>query len=337
MMNMKKFYFLSTVFLLFLLNACRYDTLPPMLPYGKMRPVCDTSAVIEYIPHANEQVNKEMLARLKSSGYHVQQGRSYLVSPPANSYILQVVDCRYTIYECKDADYLESGLIVMVRRPGIVLDEEMHTGKCRYFQAYSQLVYEGKQVYNSGIQLAIDHLFKTEDFRKALEPPSRLQLFVPPQNTDADSFWEASVFFQNEESYDFYQSLCWAFLAMFNGSADAVEYLAEHSVYGEIFTDKNLMLRLAKKTIGGYYRLGRIYEFGIGIPVNRQKAFEAYKEAALHEHPEALYALGRCHHYGIGTERSRSAAQYWYKKALDSQHPSAKKALDVLKDDDFDR
>ena len=335
-MKIRIVYFIISVLLILLTGCSTPDKLPAILPYEITGEKYDTSALIEYLPHPDDRVNKFMLENLKNNGYTVLQGVNYQASPPKFIYIVQVVDWSSRVYECEDNDYLDTRLIVMVRRPGMILDNQMYAGSGRYFQTYSQLLYMGKEVKTGGLKLAADHLFMTKEFRKALEPAEHLKTFVFPQN-NGKAYWAASCFFQHENRFDFYESLKWALLAMYKGNKDAEKYVAENGIFGELFTDKNLLIKLAEMTPAGLYNLGRMYEYNLGIPVNRKKAFLAYSAAAWRKHTEAKFALGRCYHYGIGTARNRSLAHHWYKNALAESHPEAQAALDRLQEDDFDR
>ena len=335
-MKKRIIYLVISVSLALLTGCSTPDKLPAILTYEVSGEKYDTSALIEYLPHPVDQVNRFMIENLKNNGYTVLQGVNYQASPSKFLYIVQVVDWSSKVYECEDNDYLDTRLIVMVRRPGIVLDNQMYVGPCRYFQAYSQLILVGKQVKTGGLKLAADHLFMTDEFRKALEPAEHLKSFVFPQN-NAEAHWKASCFFQNQTGFDFYESIKWALLSMSGGNEKAKNYIAENGIFGELFTDRNLLIKLAQMTPAGLYNLGRMYEYNLGIPMDKKKAFHAYSAAAWQKNTEAKFALGRCYHYGIGTARNRSLAYHWYKNALEDKHPEAQAALDQLQEDDFDR
>ena len=59
---------------------------------------------------------------------------------------------------------------------------------------------------------------------------------------------------------------------------------------------------------------GDFYYFGLGVPVDKIKAFEAYKTAAPYD-VRAQRMLGNCYYYGHGTKRNVEEAIRWYRKA----------------------
>ncbi len=330
---MKKNIVLTTVplLILFLFSGCATpDQLPPIPDYKISATQYDTSAVIELLPHCDDKVNKAMLKKLQRNGYQVQQGLNYRPVPPDSLYVLEVVDWSSRVYECEDDDYLDTRVIVMVRNPGIVLDGKMYAAPARYFQSYSQMVIIGKHSRLSGLDLALDHLFLTGEFRKALEPVQHPRDVMLPAES-ASGLWRASLYYQAGYQFDLYQALRWAFLALDKGSDDARKYIAESALFGELFSNMQLLSELAKRTPAGQYKLGMMLEYGKGIPIDKNKAFQAYSTAAWHGIPEAQYALGRCYHYGIGTEVSLASAYHWYSKAAAARHFEARKALDKLK------
>ena len=322
--------FAGLAFALLVLCGCSTpDTLPPMPDYKSTDIKYNTSAVIEYLPQNNELIDRFMLENLKNNGYQVQTGINYRTAPPSNLYMISVINWESAVFECQDNKYIDTRVIVMVRRPGIILDKKMYSAQARYFQAYSQLVLWDEQTYESGLKLAMEHLFLTDEFRKALEPvPPPAGVLTPSANAQAQ--WQASLYYQQAETFDFYQSLRWAFTALANGSSEAKDYLAQYGLFGEIFSDMELLKELAAQTPQGMYKLGVMYEHGRGIAVNKQLAFRAYNIAAWKQIPEAQYALGRCYHYGIGVKKSRSLAHHWYSKAAAADHPAANLANEAM-------
>ena len=326
---MKKYGFSALAAILIiggLVGCTSPDVLPEMLEYQDFGKKYDTSAVIEFIPHKNEVVNRIMLDNLKNNGYQIQMGQHYRATAADALYILTVVDWSNRIYECEDEDYIDTRLIVMVRRPGVILDNDMHSGTARYFQAYSQVVDSDRKSKQSGLKLAVENLFLNDEFRSAIEP----ELFAPTlsgQESNKQAQWQSSLYFQQDATGDFYQALRFAFLAMQSGSKDAENYLALNSLYGELFGDPQLLIKLAQKTAGGYYALGTMYEFGKGIPVDKSKAVLAYTKSAQRNYPDAQFALGRCYYYAIGVKRDYSLAHFWFKKAANANHAGAVEAL----------
>src|SRR5204863_10110556 len=61
--------------------------------------------------------------------------------------------------------------------------------------------------------------------------------------------------------------------------------------------------------------LGNFYYFGIGISINKQKAFELFQKAAEGEYPPGIAQLGYCYQNGIGTSINGHKAFELYQRA----------------------
>ena len=64
-------------------------------------------------------------------------------------------------------------------------------------------------------------------------------------------------------------------------------------------------------------RIGRLYEEGKGVPMNKQEAVKWYRKAADLGNVEAMGYLGCCYEKGEGVAKSIDQAVYWYKKGAD--------------------
>lgn len=65
--------------------------------------------------------------------------------------------------------------------------------------------------------------------------------------------------------------------------------------------------------------IGLIYlEGGNGIPTNKQKAYEIFKDLAEKSYGSAEYNLAQCYMNGDGTEKNLDSAKYWFKKARET-------------------
>lgn len=335
-MNKFRLLYCTLSFVVSVLAGCAApDVLPEILEYQDSGKKYDTTAIIEFLPYKDDAVNRLLVDCLKNNGYQVRNGRHYSQEPAHSLYILTVVDWSSRVYECEEGDYIDTRLIVMVRQPGVILDEDMHTGRCRYFQAYSQVADLDRLSRQSGLKLAVENLFLNDEFRSALEPVYHPQEVTAPAN-NASAQWNASLYFQQEATYDFYQALRFAFLAMQNGSKEAECYLAQHSLYGEFFGDRRQLVELAQKSAAGYYALGTMYEYGKGLPVDKVQAVLAYTKAAQKNNIDAQFALGRCYYYAIGVKKDYSLAHVWFKKAAAADHTAAKEALKnfIVEEDD---
>lgn len=308
-------FFAVLLFVLMFVGGCRsYERLPPILNYQDTEIKYNTSAAVELLPGTFQLFDDFLFNNLKKCGYRVEIGVSYAARPSQTQYLISAVDWKATLYSCQKGDYIDTRVIVAVRTPGIVLDGRMYAPQARYFQAYSQVSRINNSSYNSGLRLAVENLFLTKEFRQALEPLACPEEFKNPPRT-AEGYWQASLYYQMYNRYDFYSALRWAFLAMDKGSADAEKYIAENGVIGEIFSNIPLLIELAHKTPVGVFRLGRMYEFGRGLPVDKKMAFLLYDKAAKKNVAEAQYAVGRCYHYGIGQKQDLTLADHWYGKA----------------------
>src|SRR5205085_738481 len=70
--------------------------------------------------------------------------------------------------------------------------------------------------------------------------------------------------------------------------------------------------------------LGGCYEFGIGVDMNKMKAFEYYKKSAEHEYLYALFCFGYCYVNGIGTEVNKDKGFELYNQATGKNYNSSK-------------
>lgn len=71
------------------------------------------------------------------------------------------------------------------------------------------------------------------------------------------------------------------------------------------------------------YLLGSLYDYGLGVAQDFQKAIELYEAAATEGFLEAYYGLGRFYHEGFGVEQDFVMAADYFKKAADGGHPLA--------------
>ena len=60
-----------------------------------------------------------------------------------------------------------------------------------------------------------------------------------------------------------------------------------------------------------------MYESGLGVPVDQQKAFELVKSAKLHKCDDPEYRLGRDYYEGSVLPKDYAKAYYWLSKGAD--------------------
>lgn len=66
------------------------------------------------------------------------------------------------------------------------------------------------------------------------------------------------------------------------------------------------------------YRIGKMYNYGLGTEQNFCKAFEWFEKAAAAENKYAQYSLGSLYYYGNGVEQNFEKAFSLYKKSADN-------------------
>jgi TPR repeat protein len=65
------------------------------------------------------------------------------------------------------------------------------------------------------------------------------------------------------------------------------------------------------------YKLGQMYELGVGTKRDYEKALGYYRQSAVHQYAPAQIALGRLTEYGLGTQVNLVYAYVWYGLAND--------------------
>jgi TPR repeat protein len=95
--------------------------------------------------------------------------------------------------------------------------------------------------------------------------------------------------------------------------------LAEYSLQG-ICMDANLsqaisLLKSSNAIPCALYKLGRCYQFGLGVPMNILEATKHYALAVDHHHPLALNVMGTCYQRGVGVTRDEKLAAKYFQLA----------------------
>lgn len=80
-----------------------------------------------------------------------------------------------------------------------------------------------------------------------------------------------------------------------------------------------------KQASAALFRLGSIYELGLGVAVDYKKAFKFYSDSANKQFAPAQLALGRMYLFGKGIEQDFKQAQKWYGSAATKNFNPAKK------------
>ena len=79
-------------------------------------------------------------------------------------------------------------------------------------------------------------------------------------------------------------------------------------------------------------KLGAVYDFGHGTPVDKKEAARWYLSAAEAGNPNAQNSIGSMYQAGEGVEKDLSKALYWYQKAEQQGHPEGTNNLAFLYD-----
>jgi uncharacterized protein len=74
-----------------------------------------------------------------------------------------------------------------------------------------------------------------------------------------------------------------------------------------------------------------LYEHGLGVAQDYDKAREWYQKAADAGNTDAMYILGVLYEYGYGVAQDYDKAREWYQKAADAGNNDAKQALAHLR------
>ncbi len=77
------------------------------------------------------------------------------------------------------------------------------------------------------------------------------------------------------------------------------------------------------------YALGRLYERGLGVPTDLERAFGYFTRAAQRGHAEAAYLAGVMTENGRGTRRDETAARGWFAQSAAAGHSLAAQRLDA--------
>ena len=79
----------------------------------------------------------------------------------------------------------------------------------------------------------------------------------------------------------------------------------------------------SRKQAESDFKIGYLYEKGIGVPLDPAEAFKWYKKAADAGLAEAQYNLGVLYYNGIGVQRDHTEALNWFLKAAKQGIPEA--------------
>ena len=76
-----------------------------------------------------------------------------------------------------------------------------------------------------------------------------------------------------------------------------------------------------------WYRIGKMYCYGLGTEQNYEQAFEWFLKSATEGNKFAQYSLANMYYYGNGIEKNLSQAFLWYRKSASQVQPYASYAV----------
>jgi hypothetical protein len=85
-----------------------------------------------------------------------------------------------------------------------------------------------------------------------------------------------------------------------------------------------IRVQAEKGLASSQYNLGRMYELGIKVPIDKTQALAWYKKAALQGYPDAEYRLAIALLYGSAAMRDERRGKKWLAAAAKHDHPVAK-------------
>ena len=78
------------------------------------------------------------------------------------------------------------------------------------------------------------------------------------------------------------------------------------------------------------FKLGFLYDFGHGVPKNYAKAWQWYEQAAAQGHPWAQFKLGALYDFGRGVPQDYVKARQWYERAAAQRNGMAQSNLGLM-------
>ena len=129
----------------------------------------------------------------------------------------------------------------------------------------------------------------------------------------------------------------WRLKAAEAGDADAIELVANDYQKGIlVMRDYEKMLYWTKIAAergrdNSIVWLGVLYQQGLyGVPIDKEKAFSLFQQAAMHGNAWGQLQLGECYRYGRGTTQDKEQARYWIKKAAEQGYQPAIEAWNEI-------
>ena len=110
----------------------------------------------------------------------------------------------------------------------------------------------------------------------------------------------------------------------------ACQWYAKAAAQGQEESLSALEQLAKQRNVTAQFCLGKMYDYGKGVPQDDDRARQWYAEAAEQGHADAQFCLGDMYNYGEGVPRNGDMACQWYAKAAAQGHKAGLNALKQL-------
>ena len=169
--------------------------------------------------------------------------------------------------------------------------------------------------YKEACRIIYDKSSKPEDFKKAeqlllSDPKNVLAIHDLGKLYSTDKLGEKN----DEKSFSFYREALHA-LTVIEPNADSM-FPYEPKYKGQVMKPVDMRSYV-------WYRIGKMYCYGLGTKQDYEKAFEWFLKSAQEGNKFAQYSLANLYYYGNGVEKDLSQAFLWYQKSASQGQPYA--------------
>ena len=173
--------------------------------------------------------------------------------------------------------------------------------------------------YKEACRIIYDKSSKPEDFKKAeqlllSDPKNVLAIHDLGKLYSTDKLGEKN----DEKSFSFYREALHA-LTVIEPNADSM-FPYEPKYKGQVMKPVDMRSYV-------WYRIGKMYCYGLGTKQDYEKAFEWFLKSAQEGNKFAQYSLANLYYYGNGVEKDLSQAFLWYRKSASQGQPYASYAV----------
>ena len=173
--------------------------------------------------------------------------------------------------------------------------------------------------YKEACRIIYDKSSKPEDFKKVeqlllSDPKNVLAIHDLGKLYSTDKLGEKN----DEKSFSFYREALHA-LTVIEPNADSM-FPYEPKYKGQVMKPVDMRSYV-------WYRIGKMYCYGLGTKQDYEKAFEWFLKSAQEGNKFAQYSLANLYYYGNGVEKDLSQAFLWYRKSASQGQPYASYAV----------